>query len=100
LPLFCLKSRMIPTATRPYACVGASWFAADASFPALLAAGLGSGVAGGCSAVGLSYMSYIMRWYPREGHGTALALFAFGRHFMLIHFGQVQTSPRYSFRAR
>jgi NNP family nitrate/nitrite transporter-like MFS transporter len=54
----------------------ATWFAADAaSFPALLGAGLGSGVAGGCSAVGLSY---ITRWYPKERHGTVLGILGAG----------------------
>jgi NNP family nitrate/nitrite transporter-like MFS transporter len=50
----------------------ATWFVADATtFPMILAAGLGTGIAGGCSAVGLSY---IMRWYPKEQHGTALGI--------------------------
>ena len=54
----------------------ATWLIADAaSFPTLLLAGLGSGIAGGCSAVGLSY---IARWYPRERHGTALGIFGAG----------------------
>ena len=36
----------------------ATWFAADATtFPTILAAGLGTGIAGGCSAVGLSYIT-------------------------------------------
>jgi hypothetical protein len=54
----------------------ATWFVADAaSFPALIVAALGSGVAGGCSAVGLSY---ITRWYPSERHGTALGILGAG----------------------
>lgn len=54
----------------------ATWFIADAtSFPMLLIAGLGSGIAGACSAVGLSY---IARWYPKERHGTALGIFGAG----------------------
>jgi NNP family nitrate/nitrite transporter-like MFS transporter len=54
----------------------ATWFAADATtFPTLLAAGLGSGIAGGCSAVGLSY---ITRWYPTEQHGTVLGILGAG----------------------
>jgi MFS transporter, NNP family, nitrate/nitrite transporter len=54
----------------------ATWFVADAaSFPALLAAGLGSGIAGGCSAVGLSYVT---RWYPKERHGTVLGILGAG----------------------
>ena len=54
----------------------ATWFAADATtFPTILAAGLGTGIAGGCSAVGLSY---ITRWYPKEHHGTALGILGAG----------------------
>jgi NNP family nitrate/nitrite transporter-like MFS transporter len=54
----------------------ATWFLADAtSFPAILMAGLGTGIAGGCSAVGLSY---ITRWYPKERHGTALGILGAG----------------------
>ncbi len=54
----------------------ATWLIAGAaSFPMLLVAGLGSGLAGACSAVGLSY---IARWYPRERHGTALGIFGAG----------------------
>ena len=50
----------------------ATWFVADATtFPMILVAGLGTGIAGGCSAVGLSY---ITRWYPKERHGTALGI--------------------------
>jgi NNP family nitrate/nitrite transporter-like MFS transporter len=41
----------------------------------LLLAGLGSGIAGACSAVGISY---IARWYPKERHGTALGIFGAG----------------------
>ena len=54
----------------------ATWSAAHATtFLMLLAAALGSGVAGGCSAVGLSY---ITRWYPKERHGTALGILGAG----------------------
>ena len=54
----------------------ATWFVADATtFPMILAAGLGTGIAGGCSAVGLSY---ITRWYPKDRHGTALGVLGAG----------------------
>jgi MFS transporter, NNP family, nitrate/nitrite transporter len=54
----------------------ATWLIADAaSFPTLLVAGLGSGIAGAGSAVGLSY---IARWYPKERHGVALGIFGAG----------------------
>ena len=56
--------------------VVATWFVADATtFLTILMAGLGTGIAGGCSAVGLSY---ITRWYPRERHGTALGILGAG----------------------
>jgi MFS transporter, NNP family, nitrate/nitrite transporter len=54
----------------------ATWFVADAiTFPAILVAGLGTGIAGGCSAAGLPY---ITRWYPKERHGTALGILGAG----------------------
>ena len=54
----------------------ATWFVADAaSFPTILTAALATGVAGGCSAAGLSY---ITRWYPKERHGTALGILGAG----------------------
>jgi NNP family nitrate/nitrite transporter-like MFS transporter len=54
----------------------ATWFVADAgTYPILLLAGLGSGIAGACSSVGISY---IARWYPKERHGTALGIFGAG----------------------
>jgi NNP family nitrate/nitrite transporter-like MFS transporter len=54
----------------------ATWFVADATtVPTILIAGFGTGFAGGCSAVGLSY---IARWYPRERHGMALGILGAG----------------------
>jgi MFS transporter, NNP family, nitrate/nitrite transporter len=54
----------------------ATWFIAYAStLPVLLVAGLGSGIAGTCSAIGLSY---IARWFPKERQGTALGIFGAG----------------------
>jgi len=54
----------------------ATWFVADATtYPSILVAGLGTGIAGGCSAIGLSY---ITRWYPKEHHGTALGILGAG----------------------
>ena len=54
----------------------ATWFVANATTVSMiLVAGLGTGFAGGCSAVGLSY---ITRWYPRERHGTALGILGAG----------------------
>ena len=54
----------------------ATWFVADAgTLPTIIGAALGTGIAGGCSAAGLSY---ITRWYPRERHGTALGILGAG----------------------
>jgi NNP family nitrate/nitrite transporter-like MFS transporter len=49
----------------------ATWFVADATtFPTILMARLGTGIAGGCPAVGLSH---ITRWYPKEGRWASWA---------------------------
>ena len=54
----------------------ATWLIADAgTLPVLLVAGLGSGIAGTCSAVGLSYLA---KWFPKERQGTALGIFGAG----------------------
>ena len=54
----------------------ATWLVAYAdSFPAILFAALGTGVAGSCAAVGLPYVT---RWYPKERHGTALGILSAG----------------------
>ena len=45
------------------------------TYPTLLLAALGVGVAGGSFAVGVSYVS---RWYPTEKQGTALGIFGMG----------------------
>ncbi|MEQ8194004.1 MAG: NarK family nitrate/nitrite MFS transporter, partial [Rhodospirillales bacterium] len=45
------------------------------SYPMLLLAGLGVGLAGGSFAVGVAYVS---RWYPQEKQGTALGIFGAG----------------------
>jgi NNP family nitrate/nitrite transporter-like MFS transporter len=46
-----------------------------ATYPTLLLAALGVGLAGGSFAVGVSYVS---RWYPKEKQGTALGVFGIG----------------------
>jgi MFS transporter, NNP family, nitrate/nitrite transporter len=54
----------------------ATWFVAEATtFPTILLAAFGTGVAGGCAAVGLPYVT---RWYPPERHGTALGILTAG----------------------
>jgi MFS transporter, NNP family, nitrate/nitrite transporter len=45
------------------------------TYPLMLLAGLGVGIAGGSFAVGVSYVS---RWYPNEKQGTALGIFGVG----------------------
>jgi NNP family nitrate/nitrite transporter-like MFS transporter len=54
----------------------ATWLVAEAAnFPMMLLAAFGTGVAGGCAAVGLPYVA---RWYPKERHGTALGILGAG----------------------
>ena len=45
------------------------------TYPLMLLAALGLGMAGGSFAVGISYVS---RWYPKEKQGTALGIFGVG----------------------
>ncbi len=45
------------------------------TYPLMLLAGLGVGIAGSSFAVGVSYVS---RWYPKELQGTALGIFGVG----------------------
>ncbi|MDR3435108.1 MFS transporter [Telmatospirillum sp.] len=45
------------------------------SYPMMLLAALGVGIAGGSFAVGIAYVS---RWYPKERQGTALGIFGMG----------------------
>ncbi|MGB6176400.1 MAG: nitrate/nitrite transporter [Methylocella sp.] len=45
------------------------------TYPLMLLAGLGLGLAGSSFAVGVSYVS---RWYPKEKQGTALGIFGVG----------------------
>ncbi|GGF43400.1 hypothetical protein GCM10011611_57300 [Aliidongia dinghuensis] len=45
------------------------------TYPMMLLAALGVGIAGGSFAVGITYVS---RWYPKERQGTALGIFGTG----------------------
>ncbi|MGE0416291.1 MAG: nitrate/nitrite transporter [Acetobacteraceae bacterium] len=45
------------------------------TYPMMLVAALGVGIAGGSFAVGIAYVS---RWYPKEKQGTALGIFGVG----------------------
>ena len=54
----------------------ATWLLTYAeTYPQMLVAALGVGVAGGSFAVGIAYVS---RWYPPEKQGTALGIFGVG----------------------
>ena len=54
----------------------ATWLVADTwSFPTILIAAFGTGIAGSCAAIGLPYVT---RWYPKERHGTALGILGAG----------------------
>jgi NNP family nitrate/nitrite transporter-like MFS transporter len=45
------------------------------TYPAMLAAALGAGIAGGSFAAGIAYLS---RWYPSEQQGAVLGIFSVG----------------------
>jgi len=58
------------------AAAAAAWLLSLAhSYPMLLAAALGLGIAGGSFAVGIAYVSH---WYPQAKQGTALGVFGLG----------------------
>ena len=64
------------------------------TYPQILLAGLGVGLAGGSFAVGIAYVS---KWFPQEKQGTALGFFGmgnvgaavtkFGAPFVMVAFG-------------
>jgi NNP family nitrate/nitrite transporter-like MFS transporter len=67
--------RLVYTLTMLAAAV-ATWLLTYAStYPQMLLAALGVGIAGGSFAVGIAYVS---RWYPTERQGTALGIFGVG----------------------
>ncbi len=67
--------RLVYTFTMLAAAV-ATWLLTYATtYPQMLIAALGIGVAGGAFAVGVAYVS---RWYPTEKQGTALGIFGAG----------------------
>ncbi len=55
--------------------VAATLLSFATTYPLLLLAALGLGLAGGSFAVGVSYVA---RWYPQEKQGTALGIFGMG----------------------
>ncbi|MBS0532831.1 MAG: MFS transporter [Proteobacteria bacterium] len=67
--------RVVYTVTMLAAAV-ATWLLTYAhTYPQVLVAALGVGIAGGSFAVGIAYVS---RWYPTEKQGTALGIFGAG----------------------
>ncbi|HNB83817.1 MAG TPA: MFS transporter [Pseudomonadales bacterium] len=67
--------RLVFTLTMLAAAV-ATWLLSQAeTYPQILLAGLGVGIAGGSFAVGVAYVS---RWYPQQKQGTALGIFGMG----------------------
>ena len=67
--------RLVYTLTMLAAAV-ATWLLTYATtYPQMLVAALGVGIAGGSFAVGIAYVS---RWYPTEKQGTALGIFGVG----------------------
>jgi MFS transporter, NNP family, nitrate/nitrite transporter len=67
--------RLVQTVVMLAAGISTLLLSAAASYPQMLVAALGVGVAGGSFAVGVAYIS---RWYPTEKQGTALGLFGLG----------------------
>ena len=67
--------RVVFTATMLAAAVATFFLTYATTYPQVLVAALGVGIAGGSFAVGVAYVS---RWYPPEKQGTALGIFGAG----------------------
>ena len=67
--------RLVYTVTMLAAAVATYLLAYAHTYPQVLLAALGVGIAGGSFAVGVAYVS---RWYPAEKQGTALGIFGAG----------------------
>lgn len=67
--------RLVYTVTMLAAAVATFLLAYAHTYPQVLLAALGVGIAGGSFAVGVAYVS---RWYPAEKQGTALGIFGAG----------------------
>jgi len=86
--------RLVFTATMLAAAVATFLLSYAHTYPQMLLAALGVGIAGGSFAVGVAYVS---RWYPKEKQGTALGIFGAGNvgaavtkflaPFVLVAFG-------------
>ena len=67
--------RLVYTLTMLAAAVATCLLTYATTYPQMLLAALGVGIAGGSFAVGIAYVS---RWYPTEKQGTALGIFGAG----------------------
>jgi NNP family nitrate/nitrite transporter-like MFS transporter len=67
--------RLVQTIVMLSAAVSTFLLSAATTYPQMLAAALGIGIAGGSFAVGVAYLS---RWYPTQKQGTALGIFGLG----------------------
>lgn len=67
--------RMVLTLTMLCAAIATFLLSMATSYPVMLLAALGVGLAGGSFAVGIAYVS---TWYPKEKQGTALGIFGVG----------------------
>ena len=67
--------RIVFTAVMLAAAVATYFLTWAHTYPQILVAALGVGIAGGSFAVGIAYVS---RWYPTEKQGTALGIFGAG----------------------
>jgi len=86
--------RLVFTLTMLSAAVATFLLSFAQTYPQILLAALGVGIAGGSFAVGVAYVS---RWYPKEKQGTALGIFGAGNvgaavtkflaPFVLVAFG-------------
>ncbi|BAF87422.1 nitrite extrusion protein [Azorhizobium caulinodans ORS 571] len=86
--------RLVFTATMLAAAAATFLLSHATTYPQMLAAALGVGIAGGSFAVGVAYVS---RWYPAGKQGTALGIFGAGNvgsavtkflaPFVLVAFG-------------
>ncbi len=86
--------RLVYTATMLAAALATFFLSYAQTYPQMLIAALGVGIAGGSFAVGIAYVS---RWYPAGKQGTALGIFGAGNvgaavtkfiaPFVLVAFG-------------
>ena len=67
--------RIVFTLTMLSAAIATFLLSMATSYPMMLLAALGVGLAGGSFAVGIAYVS---KWYPKEKQGTALGIFGVG----------------------